>query len=109
MSAENQFNEPPADGSAFIMVNITATYVGDNADGDSPWVGLAYVTAGGNTIDGTENIVIPPDQFDSMRTLYNGASVTGNQAFEVPADGIDQGVLAVTPELLGDKTFVAVK
>lgn len=105
---ENPFNEAPADGNVIIMVNLTITYLGDEADGAMPWAAVAYVTPAGNTIDGTDKIIVPPDQLDTLSTLYNGASVTGNEAFEVPADGVENGVLAVTPDLLGDKTFVAV-
>ena len=51
----------------------------------------------------------PDDEFDSLSTVYHGASVTGNKMIEVPSDGWDTGVLAVSPDLLSDDTFVAVK
>jgi hypothetical protein len=44
-----------------------------------------------------------------MSTLYKGGTVTGNKAIEVPTATAGQGVLAVRPGMLADKTFVAVQ
>jgi hypothetical protein len=49
------------------------------------------------------------NDFDSLKTVYNGASVKGDQLLEVPADNWRNGVLAVSPGMLSDDTFVAVK
>lgn len=106
--AENDFNEAPADGSVIIGINYTVTYTGDDADGQMPaMVGIEYVTASGNTVDGLENIVVGPDEIDTMSTLYKDASVTGNTYIEVPAP-VD-GVIAVRAGMLADKVFVATK
>jgi len=104
----NEFNDAPAPGSQFLMVNLTVTYNGSDPDGKSPLVSVNYVTKDGNTIDGTEKLIVPPDQFDMMKPLYEGASTTGNLAFEVPSATAADGTLAVRASLLGDKEFVAV-
>ena len=109
LADENLFNEPPADGTTYIMVNVTAQYVGTNAEGEMPSVLLDYVTVDGNTIDGFDAFVVSPEEFDSVSTLYEGASTTGNRSFQVPADSAGDGVLALTPHVFGDKVFVAVK
>lgn len=109
LADENLFNEPPAEGSTYIMVNLTAQYVGEDPNGDMPTVLLDYVTVEGNTINGFEAFVISPEEFDSVGTLYEGASTTGNRSFAVPADSVADGVLALTPHVFGDKVFVAVK
>jgi len=106
---ENLFNEKPDDGTVYIMVNVTAAYNGDNAEGETPWTGVDYVTSEGNTISAFDKLVVPPEQFDTLETLYKGASTTGNLAIQVPADTAADGVLAVTPTMAGDKVFVAVK
>lgn len=108
IAAENPYNDPPADGNVYILVNLTATYNGTDADGQSPLIGLDYVTPDGNTINSFDSIVLTPDTFDIMGTLYEGASTTGNISFEVPAATAGEGVLAVTPHMFGDKVFVAV-
>lgn len=109
LTAENMFNDAPDDGSVYILVNLTATYSGTDPDGDSAWTTVNYVTADGNTIDGLDKFLSAPDSFDSLTTLYEGASTTGNEALQVPADTAADGVLAVSPTMMGDKVFVAVK
>lgn len=107
--AENPFNEAPDAGYVYIVVNVTATYTGANPDGDMPWATVNYVTTDGNTIDGFEKLVVAPDEFDDMSTLYEGASSTGNVVLQVPADSAGDGVLAVNPTMMGDKVFFAVR
>jgi len=108
--AENPFNDPPADGYEYILINYTVTYVGDDPDGDMPaFVTVNYVTADGVTIDGTDTLAVAPDEIDTLTTLYNGGSVTGNEAIAVPSASARDGVLAVQPGLLADTVFVAVK
>lgn len=108
--AGNQFNKEPVAGSEYILVNYTATYTGDDADGQMPvFVSVDYVTADGNTVDGTKSLAVAPESIDNMSVLYKGASATGNKAFEVPSATAGQGVLAVRAGMFGDKIFVATK
>lgn len=106
---ENIFNEEPDPGTVYILVNMTATYNGTAPEGASPWTSVEYVTVDGNTITNTDKFIIAPSEFDASRTLYEGASITGNKALQVPADTAGEGVLAVKPGLLSDKHFVAVQ
>lgn len=107
--AANQFNEPPAEGSEYVLVNYSTTYIGDDPDGQMPFVSIDYVTAAGTTVNGLDNFVVAPEPIDSMSTLYKDGTATGNKAIEVPTATASQGVLAVRPGMLGDKVFVAVK
>ena len=110
VAAANEFNDPPADGKQYVLINYTATYIGNDPAGDTPaFVSVDYVTADGVTVDGTDSMAVAPDAIDSLTTLYNGASVTGNVVRAVPVDSAQDGVLAVRPGLLADKVFVAVK
>ena len=52
---------------------------------------------------------IAENGFDSLKTLYDGASDTGDLLLEVPADSWKDGSLAVSPGMFSDDTFVAVK
>ena len=65
---------------------------------------------GTETIDGLDGstMFVPEKHFDSLKTVYKGASVTGDKMIEVPADW-EKGVFAVSPDVLSDDTFVAVK
>ncbi len=104
----NQFNDAPAEGDVYILINYTVTYTGDDPDGQMPaMVGIDYVTGGGNTVDELGTMAVAPDAIDSLSALYNGASATGNEAIAVPTP-VD-GVLAVSPGMFDDKVFVAVQ
>ncbi|MEU1972844.1 DUF2510 domain-containing protein [Microbacterium sp. NPDC019599] len=106
--AANQFNEAPDAGTEYIIINYTATYTGDDPEGQMPaFVTLEYVTAGGVTVDGLDKLVVAPDAIDSMSTLYTGASATGNSAIQVPTPA--DGVIAVNAGMLADTIFVAIK
>ncbi|MCT9625771.1 hypothetical protein HWD94_11620 [Pseudarthrobacter equi] len=108
--AANQFNDPPAEGSEYILVNYSVTYVGDDPNGQMPaFVSVDYVTADGRTINSFEKSVIEPEAINTTSALYKDGTATGNTAFEVPSATAGQGVLAVRPGMLGDKAFVAVK
>ena len=107
--AENEFNDPPADGYQYILVNATLTYVGTSEDGSMPDVSFDYVTATGETVDQFENWATGPDELDTLSTLYNGGTVEGNRVLSAPTESVEDGVLAVTPGIFGDKVFFAVK
>ncbi|MGK3648689.1 hypothetical protein [Pseudarthrobacter enclensis] len=110
VAAANQFNDAPEAGSEYILVNYSATYLGDDANGQTPaFVSVDYVTSDGKTVDRFDHSVVAPDAIDSMNTLYKGGSVSGNIAIHVPSASADQGVLAVRPGMIADKVFVAVK
>ncbi|WP_426940086.1 hypothetical protein [Pseudarthrobacter sp. S6] len=107
--AANRFNDPPAAGSEYILVNYSVTYIGDDVNGQTPsFVSVAYVTADGRTVNSYDKNVVEPDPISS-NALYKDGSATGNEAFEVPSATAGQGVLAVRAGMLGDKVFVAAK
>ncbi|TFC05393.1 hypothetical protein E3O32_05960 [Cryobacterium mannosilyticum] len=108
--AGNQFNESPTEGSEYILVNYSVTYIGADPDGDMPaFVTVEYVTADGTTVNGLDKFVTAPAPIDTMSTLYTDGTATGDVAIEVPTATAGQGVLAVVPGLLTDKVFVAVQ
>lgn len=108
--AANEFNEPPAEGSEYILVNYSATYLGDDSNGQMPaFVTVEYVTADGTTVNGFDSMAVAPEPIDITSTLYTDGTATGNATFSVPSASAGQGVLAVTPGMLGDKVFVAVQ
>lgn len=108
--AENMFNDPPQPGHEYVLINYSVTYTGSDPNGQSPlFVSVNYVTADGVTIDGTETLVVAPQEIDRLTTLYNGGSVSGNIVLQVPSATAQDGVLVVEPGLIEDKVFVAVK
>ncbi|NLS09874.1 DUF308 domain-containing protein [Nesterenkonia sp. MY13] len=108
IASENQFNESPEDGHTYILVNLTATYTGDDPDGGEPWVSVSYVSPQGNSFRPSDRPVVEPDSFDRIATLFHGASETGNFALHVPAEDVENGVLSVEPEMFADTAYLAV-
>ena len=106
--AANVLNQAPEAGYEYIVINVTETYTG--ADKGMPVMNsIKYVTPDGVTIDGLGELVVAPDELDSLSELYTGASVTGNIALAVPSATADAGVLVVTPGLLAEDVYIAVK
>lgn len=104
----NEFNDEPGEGNVYALVEVEATYTGDESE--HPWleISLAYVTEGGNTVESYDSMAVAPDpQFSDIGELYEGASGTGYQVFEIP-DG-DDGLLRVTPGFMANEVFVATK
>ncbi|MDQ0755034.1 hypothetical protein [Arthrobacter sp. B3I4] len=108
--AADTYNKPPAAGSEYILVNFSATYIGNDANGQMPaFVSVEYVTPDGKTINGLDKLVMAPEPIDTTSALYKGGTATGNKAIEVPSATAAQGVLAIRPGMVADKAFVAVK
>ncbi len=107
----DSLGQTAAPGSALIAVNLTATYNGDDPQGATSWATVKFVTADGTTIDGFDGstMFISENPFDSLSTVYGGGTVTGDKLLEVPAEGWQSGVLAVSPDIASDDTFVAVQ
>lgn len=108
LAAADLYNEAPDAGTEYIVINYTVEYTGTDAEGGMPaFVGVDYVTADGNTVNPLDKMVMTPEQIDLMSPLYEGASVTGNHALQVPTPA--DGVLAVRAGMVADKVFVAIK
>ncbi len=107
--AENPFNDEPADGNVYIMAEVSATYTGNDSEGETPLVTVEYVSPGGNSFASHDSLVVAPNSFDSLETLYEGASATGNIALEVPEADVADGTLRVSPGLFGEAVFIAVQ
>lgn len=107
--AENQFNDVPDEGQVYIMANVTVTYTGTDPEGSIPFTSIAYVTPDGNTINTYDAMAVTPDRLEEYNTLYEGASESGNIAFLVPAERVEEGTLTVSPGMLSQTAFVAVQ
>jgi len=107
---EDSWGSFPEAGYVLLVINLTATYIGNDADGDTPWANVEYVSPSGNTFNSlsSSTMFIPENQFDSLSRLFNGASTTGNMILEVPAENWQQGTLRVSPGLFSSATFISV-
>lgn len=104
VQAENQFNTPPAEGNVFVMLPVSATYLGPETG--STWeIGVKYVAADGRSFEQSYNVI--PDDLSNVSELYTGGVGTGNLLFEVPADAISGGTWAIEAGFLSDTMFFA--
>lgn len=107
----DSIGQGPAAGMTLLAVNLTATYNGDDSQGATAWASVKFVGTDGTTVDSTSGstIFLAENDFDSLKTIYNGASIKGDQLLEVPADTWKDGVLAVSPAVFSDDTFLSLK
>lgn len=104
--AANPFNEAPAEGYAYALINATVTYTGEDS-GYAVMVLFDYVTADGEVLSSTDAIVLPPEPALGLQELTPDTSATGNVVLQVPVG--DDGLLRVSPGILADEVFVAVQ
>lgn len=109
VAASNEFNEPAGEGQKYIIVNVSITMKADDPAGQMPMGTVEYVTADGRTVNTFDTIVVLENGFDNTSTLYQGGTATGDLAFAVPGDTANQGVLAVRPDMLAGKEFIALQ
>jgi hypothetical protein len=107
----DSMGQSAAPGKTILLINLTATYTGHDAQGDTVWSSVKYVAPNGSTFDSTSGnkMLIPNNQFDSLKTLYHGGTETGNEMIQIPAANWQDGVLAVSPGMLSDDTFLSLK
>lgn len=97
--AENQFNDPPAAGRQFFMINITASYTGT---GSSQTLGALTLDALGRTnvaYDSSDSCGVTPNEFDEFKTVFRGGSLSGNLCFSVKRTDVASLLLLVEPGL----------
>lgn len=106
--AENEFNDPAADGRQFVMFHVDASYEGDES-GD-PWLDFAWaiVGAGGNTYgasgDFEDYCGVIPNALDEQGETYPGGSVEGNVCYSVAADQVDGATIRIEESFSFDDT-----
>ena len=107
-AAENQFNDPPAEGSNFVLIGIKATYSG--ADSGTFWVDNTskVLGAGGNTFDANCGVV--PNPIMDAGETFPGATIESNMCFSVESAQLDGATLIIEPSFSsGDRVFFALK
>ena len=81
---ENEFNDPPEEGSQFFMANLEATYVG--SESSSFWVDMTLKAVGDSKVayESFDSYcgAIPDDINDSGET-FPGGTITGNVCWRV--------------------------
>ncbi|MGO3327761.1 DUF4190 domain-containing protein [Gordonia sp. (in: high G+C Gram-positive bacteria)] len=101
----NSFNEEPASGNVYSLVNLTVMYTGDDSS-YADFVSVAFVSDDGKTYKPYESSAVTPDPVLEGE-LYKGGEATGNVDIETPKNA--SGVLRIELGPLGDEAFVSVE
>ncbi|WP_182112661.1 DUF4190 domain-containing protein [Actinotalea sp. JY-7876] len=105
VQAENQFNEPPAAGNVYVLVPVTATYLGAGTGDAFIDLYLEYVAADGTAYD--DSFVVAPMDLSAQDPVATGGTVMGNLVFEVPADAVTGGTWALSVGYDSDTMYFA--
>lgn len=101
-------NPSPTEGAQYVLVDLTAAYVGSDADGALPDFELKVVSS-----SGAEHYAYDtwcgrvPEEFDALTQVLPGEEVTGNVCVEVPAADVSGMLIAVEPWAGGEAVFFA--
>jgi hypothetical protein len=97
--AENEFNDPPADGYQFIMFEVDATYVGD--DSGDPWLDFSWAIVGseGNTFGSGGSMDhycgVFPNPLDEQGETYTDGSVSGNVCISADSAQLEAATIRI--------------
>ncbi|MCE5289641.1 MAG: hypothetical protein LLG14_10420 [Nocardiaceae bacterium] len=97
ISAENEFNDPPAAGRQFVMARIRAEYVGKKSG--EAWVDLSDSYLGsnrvtfGNSMDDYCGVI--PDSLTDKGEQFPNSTVEGNVCWSVPIDSTVGGSVLI--------------
>jgi len=107
--AENQFNDEPAAGRQFYMINVTATYAGSGRS--AAFSGLTFSALGRSNVayDSSDDCGVTPTEFDDFKKVFSGGSISGNVCFSVKKNDVPSLLLMVEPGFSFDDTLVFFK
>ncbi|WP_158268481.1 DUF4352 domain-containing protein [Corynebacterium liangguodongii] len=103
--AENQYNEAPAPGQTYVLVDVSITYKGTNPQGEIPLSIIEIVTPDAATVSWFDAAATAPNNVDLASALYNGGTASGNLAFLVSEEAAQGGVIAIQPDPFAQKRF----
>ncbi len=112
VAAENQFNDPPPDGSIFYGVPVTVTLDAAEKEPLSTLFNLEFEFFGPATLSiidqgFDEGCGVTPDQFDPFTEVFIGGSLSGIICLTVTNDDLTGGVLLTTDSIEGDRIYFA--
>jgi len=108
ISAANSFNEPPPEGSVYVMINMTAAYNG-NEEKAVDFFSLSGVTSGNVELNTYDTFVLPPDFYDGSAEVFAGGSKSGNVVMTVPTAEVESLVLYTSAGFDTDDVYFATR
>lgn len=94
--AESTFNDPPAAGNVYVLIDLQGTYRGDDSStlwADTTWSLLLPTNVGVSGFDASCGSI--PDDLSFADEAFEGGTITGSICFEVPSGFVDQLTLVL--------------
>lgn len=85
IAAENDFNDPPAEGKQFFMTTLQATYVGNESA--TFWLDMTLKAVGASSVayegGGEVSCGVIPDSANDAGEVFPGGTITGNVCWAI--------------------------
>ena len=94
IAEENQFNDPPASGHVYVLIQLQGTYTGTGFG--SMWLDLDYYLVGDTNVVYEQAWVVAADELSNQPDALPGGTVVGNLAFMMPEETVDSLVMLIT-------------
>ncbi len=98
--ASDQYTSKPSAKERYVLLNLKATYLGDESGEPSSDLRFKIVGSKGNTF--AQSCGYSSDSFDNNGETFSGASVTGTLCFTVDANQISGATISVQSDYSGD-------
>ena len=101
---ENQFNDPPPDGSRFTIVDVALGYYGLDDPQSGFITTISAVGAGNKELDSSCGVI--PNELDRFNDIFGGGVISGSLCFITTPD--DAGALQIyaSTGFTGDDVFL---
>ena len=105
--ASDPYSSKPSAKERYVLLNLKATYLGDDSGEPSSDLRFKIVGSKGNTF--AQSCGYSSDSFDNNGETFSGASVTGTLCFTVDANQISGATISVQSDYSGDdRKFLSV-
>ena len=104
VAAENQFNDPPPEGSRFTIVEVALGYYGFDDPQSGFLVSVQAVGSGNTQLDASCGVI--PNDLDQFSDMFGGGVIRGNLCFVTTPS--DTGLIQVyaSTGFTGDEVFL---
>tara|TARA_X000001036_G_C20597252_1_gene773447 strand:+ start:106 stop:1263 length:1158 start_codon:yes stop_codon:yes gene_type:complete len=92
----NMFNDPPDDGSTYVLIEVTLVYNGTE-DPANPWFDVEFGAVGQSGVGYEEcDFTVLPEELSNSLDVFSGGALKGNICFMVTNEDINNLTLYVS-------------
>ena len=107
--AENEFNDRPAAGRQFFIINVTETYTGKGKSNAMEGLTLSALGRSNVAYDYSDDCGVVPNEIEDTKDVFSGGSLTGNVCFSVKTSDAPSLLLMTEPGFSLDDTLAFFK